>query len=93
LALAVRTFREHQWALVPISAFEVEAWSPAVTHAANMRKIEDWLRSAAKPGGSDHEGAVEGDGGALKGRPPRNYGLLGNSKRYPYILGSKSLAP
>jgi hypothetical protein len=48
VALAVRAFRERQCAPTPMTAFEVEARSPAVMHTVSMRKIEDWLRSAAK---------------------------------------------
>jgi hypothetical protein len=31
-----------------MTAFEVEARSPAVTHTVSMRKVTDWLRSSAK---------------------------------------------
>jgi hypothetical protein len=31
-----------------MSAFEVEARSPAVMHTVTMRKVEDWLQSSAK---------------------------------------------
>jgi hypothetical protein len=48
VALAVRAFREHQCAPTPMTAFEVEARSPAVTHTVTMRKVEDWPRSSAK---------------------------------------------
>jgi hypothetical protein len=48
VALAVRAFREHQCAPTPMTAFEIEARSPAVTHTVTMRKVGDWLRSWAK---------------------------------------------
>jgi hypothetical protein len=48
VALAVQAFREHQCPPTPMTAFEVEARSPAVTHTVSMRKVTDWLRSSAK---------------------------------------------
>jgi hypothetical protein len=69
VALAVQAFREHQCAPTPMSAFEVEARSPAVLHTVTMRMAPV---VGEEPGGSDYEGTAEGDDGVVKGKMKRD---------------------
>ena len=48
VVLAVRSFREHEWAPGAASHLEVEARSPGVTHTLTMAKVQAWLASSAK---------------------------------------------
>ncbi len=48
VVLAVRAFREHDFAPGPASLLEVEAKSPSVTHTVSISKVEEWLNGVAR---------------------------------------------
>lgn len=57
VALAVKTFRQHDCEPGGLSQLEVEIRS-SVIHTVTLKKIHDWVRGSEKSEGSCDEGAV-----------------------------------